>query len=147
MGSDSDSVVIIQRAFRKWFYRDAICCITHEKLNYPCFIYKSCGVCIFYDYLALNNYFNYSGNLVDPKTRNKYTQSEYSRFKKELKQHFPNEINHIPVEISDFGGIMLYTFSLIPEQHQPSGTINFRSLGFDEINFQLIDNQRLNFTI
>ncbi len=57
------SVLKIQRAFRKWFYRNAVCCISLEKVNYPCFIYKTSGVCIFYDYLALNKYFKTSNKI------------------------------------------------------------------------------------
>ncbi len=85
------SVLKIQRAFRKWFYRNAVCCISLEKVNYPCFIYKTSGVCIFYDYLTLNRYFKTSNKFIDPKTRNNYTKLEIERFKKELKSHFPEE--------------------------------------------------------
>jgi hypothetical protein len=94
-------VLKIQRAFRKWFYRNAICCISLEKVNYPCFIYKTSGVCIFYDYLSLNRYFKTSNKFIDPKTRNKYTEFEIKRFKKELKLHFPEEeVNYINQNIN-----------------------------------------------
>jgi hypothetical protein len=143
-----EPAVIIQRAFRKWFYRNAVCCITLEKLKYPCFMYKSFGVNIFYDYLALNRYFTLSGKYTDPKTRKKYTNKEIERFYKELSLHFPNEkpnnINHLvreslnylnthynyPVReiLYNLNNPYVYTFSLVPEEHQPSGTVNLDTL-------------------
>ena len=139
-----DPVVRIQRAFRKWFYRNAVCCITLEKLKYPCFMYKSFGVNIFYDYLALNKYFKVSGKYTDPKTRKKYTNQDIERFYKELSLHFPNEkpnnINHLvreslnylnthynyPVReiLNNLINPYVYSFSLVPEEHQPSGSVN-----------------------
>ena len=124
-----DPVVRIQRAFRKWFYRNAVCCITLEKLKYPCFMYKSFGVNIFYDYLALNKYFKVSGKYTDPKTRKKYTNQDIERFYKELSLHFPNEkpnnINHLVRESLNYLNTpYVYSFSLVPEEHQPSGSVN-----------------------
>ena len=147
-----NSAIKIQRAFRKWFYRNAICCISLEKVNYPCFIYKTSGVCIFYDYLALNKYFKTSNKFIDPKTRNNYTKLEIERFKKELKSHFPEEevnyrtpdfqlyFNHpirelllltllsnnssLPIN----GNLPINDNLSIP--HQPSGTINLDNLRF-----------------
>ena len=124
-----EPVIIIQRAFRKWFYRNSVCCITLEKLKYPCFMYKSFGVNIFYDYLALNRYFKVSGKYTDPKTRKKYTNQDIERFYKELSLHFPNEkpnnINHLVRESLNYLNTpYVYSFSLVPEEHQPSGSVN-----------------------
>lgn len=124
-----EPIVRIQRAFRKWFYRNAVCCITLEKLKYPCFMYKSFGVNIFYDYLALNKYFKVSGKYTDPKTRKKYTNQDIERFYKELSLHFPNEkpnnINHLVRESLNYLNTpYVYSFSLVPEEHQPSGSVN-----------------------
>ncbi len=128
-----DPVVRIQRAFRKWFYRNAVCCITLEKLKYPCFMYKSFGVNIFYDYLALNRYFKVSGKYTDPKTRKKYTNKDIERFYKESSLHFPNEkvekvekpnnnlkYNHPLREILNYLSR--------PEEYQPAGTVNFSTV-------------------
>jgi hypothetical protein len=136
-----NSAIKIQRAFRKWFYRNAICCISLEKVNYPCFIYKTSGVCIFYDYLALNKYFKTSNKFIDPKTRNNYTKLEIERFKKELKLHFPEEdinystpgnqksyFNHPIRELILLSNLPINNNLSIP--HQPSGTINLGDLRY-----------------
>ena len=89
-----DSVLKIQRCFRRWFYRNALCPISHEKMYHPCFIYKpdkTKSVCIFYDYISLNNYFHFSKKLVDPTTKLKYSNEDYNRFTKGLKKYFSNE--------------------------------------------------------
>ena len=117
-----DAAIKIQRAFRKWFYRNAICCVTLEKVQYPCFIYKTSGVCIFYNYIALHKYFKISGKFVDPKTRNKYSNLEIKRFKKELKMHFPNED------------------TTYYKEWQPSGTINVSIL--DIFSFTIVPSSR-----
>jgi hypothetical protein len=141
------SVLKIQRAFRKWFYRNAICCISLEKVNYPCFIYKTSGVCIFYDYLALNKYFKSSNKFIDPKTRNNYTKLEIERFKNELNSHFPEEevnyrtpgnqktyFNHPIGELilltllSNNGNLSINDNLSIP--NQPSGNINLGDLRY-----------------
>ena len=134
------SVLKIQRAFRKWFYCNAICCISLEKVNYPCFIYKTSGVCIFYDYLALNKYFKSSNKFIDPKTRNKYTELEIERFKKELKLHFPEEdVNYNKWKfLFNRGGVDILHPNILnfilDNQYllfQPSGTVNFVDLSIE----------------
>jgi hypothetical protein len=144
------AAVVIQYHYRKWFYRNAECCICYEKVRHPCFIYKTSGVCIFYNYIPLLNYFNTSGKFIDPKTRNEYTTSEIKRFKCGLGRYFPNKklrkktdparsryssetrrlhFNHPLQEL-------LYTFSN-PER-QPVGTVNMSS-GRDGAVLRLIE--------
>lgn len=130
------AAIVIQYYYRKWFYRGQECCISYEKVRHPCFIYKPkvSGVCIFYNYMSLLNYFNTSGKFIDPKTRNKYTTSEIERFKAGLGRYFPNKklrekclpssetrrlnFNHPLQEL-----LYMYTFSN-PELLQPVSTLN-----------------------
>ncbi len=107
------AAIVIQYRFRKWFYRNAECCISFEKVKFPCFIYQPKGsdVCIFYDYIYLKRYFDTSGKYIDPKTRNEYTPSEIERFYSQLEKYFPGE--KIKVE-EKFPGI--FGESIPPEE-------------------------------
>ena len=100
------AAVVIQYHYRKWFYRNAECCISYKKLRFPCFIYRTTtGKNLFYDFVSLNKYFTTSGNYIDPLTRNEYTPSEIERFHSQFEKYFPDEkIKKIKLE-ENFPGI------------------------------------------
>jgi hypothetical protein len=70
------AVKIIQRCYRRYFYRNAECSITLEKVNYPCFIYRSkFGKLFFYDLVSIVKYICKTGNTHDPMTREQYSDT------------------------------------------------------------------------
>ena len=86
------AVTIIQQKFRKNFYRNAMDSITLENVSYPCFIYRvKTGKVFFYDYSSIIRYIMKSGKVIDPNTRNIYTDTELIRLDTEAKFHFPNK--------------------------------------------------------
>jgi len=81
---------IIQRAYRQYFYRDSECSITLEKVEYPCFVYRTkFGKHFFYSYDAIIKYIMKTGDTRDPMTRNQYTDDELTRLDTSVKQHYP----------------------------------------------------------
>jgi len=82
----------IQKNFRKYFYKNAIDSITLENVTFPCFIYRvKTGKIFFYDYSSIIKYIMKSGKVIDPNTRNEYTDIELIRLDIEAKLHFPDK--------------------------------------------------------
>ncbi len=82
------AVKIIQRCYRKHFYRNAECSITLEKVKYPCFIYRSkFGKLFFYDLLSIVMYICKSGNTHDPMTREQYSDTTLNNLDISVKKH------------------------------------------------------------
>jgi len=83
---------IIQKNFRKHFYRNAVDNITLECISFPCFIYRvKSGKCFFYDYNSIIKYIMKSGKVIDPNTRNEYTDFDLIRLDTEAKFYFPDK--------------------------------------------------------
>jgi hypothetical protein len=83
---------IIQKQFRNHFYKNAVDSITLENVSYPCFIYRvKSGKVFFYDYSSIIKYIMKSGKVIDPNTRNEYTDNELIRLDNEAKLHFPDK--------------------------------------------------------
>ena len=81
---------IIQRNFRKYFYKNAEDSISLEHVEYPCFIYRTkFGKCFFYSYDTIIKYIMKTGDIRDPMTRNEYSDHELARLDSEAKHHFP----------------------------------------------------------
>jgi len=86
------AVESIQRTFRNHFYRNAVDSITLEDVKFPCFIYRvKTGQLFFYDYSSIIKYIMKSGKVIDPNTRNEYTDLELLRLDAEAKLHFPDK--------------------------------------------------------
>ena len=86
------AVKIIQQRFRKYFYSNAVDSITLENVSYPCFIYRvKTGKIFFYDYNSIIKYIMKSGKVIDPNTRNTYTDTELTRLDIEAKLYFPDK--------------------------------------------------------
>jgi hypothetical protein len=85
-------VIKIQKSFRNHFYKNAVDSITLDSVSYPCFIYRvKCGKIFFYDYSSIIKYIMKSGKVIDPNTRNEYTDTELQRLDTEAKMHFPDK--------------------------------------------------------
>jgi len=83
---------IIQKHFRNYFYKNAVDSISLENVSYPCFIYRvKTGKIFFYDYSSIIKYIMKSGKVIDPNTRNEYTDNELTRLDNEAKLHFPDK--------------------------------------------------------
>jgi hypothetical protein len=81
------AVKIIQRCYRKHFYRNADCSITLEKVNYPCFVYRSkYGKLFFYDLVSIVKYICKTGNTHDPMTREQYSDTTLNNLDNLVKQ-------------------------------------------------------------
>ena len=86
------AVESIQRTFRNYLYRNAVDNITLEDVKFPCFIYRvKTGQLFFYDYSSIIKYIMKSGKVIDPNTRNEYTDLELLRLDAEAKLHFPDK--------------------------------------------------------
>jgi len=86
------AVESIQRKYRNHFYRNAVDSITLEDVKFPCFIYRvKTGQLFFYDYSSIIKYIMKSGKVIDPNTRNEYTDLELLRLDTEAKLHFPDK--------------------------------------------------------
>jgi hypothetical protein len=82
---------IIQKEYRKHFYRDAECSITLEKVKYPCFVYRTkFGKLFFYDYQTIVKYISKTGNTHDPMTREQYSDSLLNRLDHSIKKFYPD---------------------------------------------------------
>jgi hypothetical protein len=82
---------LIQRIFRIHFYKNAVDHITLEKVEYPCFIFRTkIGKCFFYNYDSIIRYIMKTGNCSDPMTRIIYSDEILIRLDAEVKKHFPN---------------------------------------------------------
>lgn len=84
------SILLIQRSYRIHFYKNAEDCITMDKVNYPCFIYKTkFGKHHFYNYDSIIKYIMKSGDTRDPLTRTAYSDIDLTRLDSEVKKYFP----------------------------------------------------------
>ena len=85
------AVIILQKYFRYHFYKNATDHITLDKVEYPCFIFRTkIGKCYFYTYDSIIKYIMKTGNCVDPMTRIKYSDEDLIRLDSEAKRHFPD---------------------------------------------------------
>jgi hypothetical protein len=81
---------IIQRYFRKYFYKNAEDSISLEPVKFPCFIYRTkFGKCFFYNYESIIKYIMKTGDTRDPMTRNAYSDEDLTRLDNEVKHYFP----------------------------------------------------------
>jgi len=86
------AVKIIQKNFRNYFYRNAVDSITLDSVKFPCFIYRvKTGQLFFYEYSSIIKYIMKSGKVIDPNTRNEYTDTELLRLDTEAKKYFPDK--------------------------------------------------------
>ena len=86
------AVKMIIKNFRKHFYKNAVDNITLEPVTFPCFIYRvKCGKLFFYEYSSIIKYIMKTGKVVDPNTRNIYTDTELTRLDTQAKLHFPDK--------------------------------------------------------
>jgi hypothetical protein len=86
------ATLIIQKCFRNHFYKNAVDSITLDSVRFPCFIYRvKCGKIFFYGYDSIIKYIMKTGKVIDPNTRNEYTDTELQRLDTEAKIHFPNK--------------------------------------------------------
>ena len=82
---------IIQRNFRKYFYREATDHITLEPVGFPCFIYRTkSGKCYFYNHSSIIKYIMKTGNTRDPMTREQYSDNDLKRLDTEAKLYYPD---------------------------------------------------------
>ena len=67
------SVLKIQKYYREYFYKNAVDHITLDKIEYPCFIFKTkSGKMYFYSYESIIRYIMKTGDTRDPMTRTQY---------------------------------------------------------------------------
>jgi hypothetical protein len=86
------ATIIIQRCYRKYLYKNAVDSITLDEVSYPCFIYRvKTGKCFFYSYDSIIKYIMKSGKVVDPCTRNIYSDDDLIRLDTQAKKHFPEK--------------------------------------------------------
>jgi len=82
---------LIQKNFRIHLYKNAEDHITLEKVEYPCFIFRTkIGKCYFYNYDSIIKYIMKTGNCTDPMTRILYSDEQLIRLDSDVKKHFPN---------------------------------------------------------
>jgi len=85
------SVMKIQKEFRRHFYRNAIDHITLEKVEYPCFIFKTkSGKCYFYSYESIVKYIMKTADTRDPMTRTQYSDEILIRLDSDAKKYLPH---------------------------------------------------------
>ena len=85
-------VKIIQRCFRKYFYRNAIDHISLDPIAFPCFIYHTkFKINYFYSFDNLIKYIMKTGDTRDPMTRTGYTDAELIRLDTQAKMYFPEK--------------------------------------------------------
>lgn len=78
----------IQSSFRNYFYRNATDCITLEKVNYPCFVFKmKPGNFSFYSYHSIIENIIRTGDTRDPISRIQFSDDDLIRLDNEAKKH------------------------------------------------------------
>ena len=95
------SVKIIQNSYRNHFYRDAEDPITMEKVNYPCFIFRTKLKLFFYSYDTIIKNIMKTGNCRDPMTRIIYSDEDLNRLDTDVKRHFPNNVYKSTLKIKN----------------------------------------------
>ena len=84
------SVIKIQKYYRNYFYKNAVDHITLEKVEYPCFVFRTkCGKCYFYAYESIINYIMKTGDTRDPMTRTQYSDEVLTRLDSSAKLALP----------------------------------------------------------
>jgi len=84
------AVKIIQRTFRRHFYKNATDHISLEEVGYPCFVFRTKSKkCYFYSYESIIKYIMKTGDCRDPMTREPYSDETLQRLDLEVKTHFP----------------------------------------------------------
>jgi len=85
------AVITIQKYYRKHFYKNATDHITLEKVEYPCFIFRTkCCKNYFYSYDSIVKYIMKTGDTRDPMTRLQYSDEILIRLDSEIKRFLPN---------------------------------------------------------
>ena len=85
------AVKTIQQYYRSHFYKNATDHITLEKVEYPCFIFRTkIGKYFCYSYDSIIKYIMKTGDTRDPMTRIFYSDEDLSRLDSEVKYHFPD---------------------------------------------------------
>ena len=83
------SVVKIIRAFRNHFYKNAVDHITLDKVEYPCFIFKTkSGKIYFYSYESIIKYIMKTGDTRDPMTRTPYSDEILEKLDLDVKKYY-----------------------------------------------------------
>ena len=85
------SVLKIQKYYREYFYKNAVDHITLDKIEYPCFIFKTkSGKMYFYSYESIIRYIMKTGDTRDPMTRTQYPDELLERLDSSAKRFLPN---------------------------------------------------------
>ena len=85
-----NAVKIIQQYYRKHLYKNAVDHITLDKIEYPCFIFRTkYGKCYFYAYESIINYIMKTGDTRDPMTRTQYSDELLTSLDLAAKKHLP----------------------------------------------------------
>jgi len=80
-----ESILKIQKWFRKKLIKDNVCPITLEKVTYPCFCFcPTKDVFIYYNLNDLRSYLLSTGNFIDPKTRIEYSKKQLIEIGKDV---------------------------------------------------------------
>ena len=86
------SAIVIQKWYRKHFYRNAVDSITFETVSFPCFVFCILpGKFFFYAYDSIIRYIMKSGKTIDPCTRVVYPDNILERLDQAAKLHFPDK--------------------------------------------------------
>lgn len=81
---------MIQRSFRRYFYKSAVDHITLDPVGFPCFIYRTkSGRHYFYSHDSIIKYIMKTGNTHDPMTREQYRDEDLQRLDLEAKRFYP----------------------------------------------------------
>jgi hypothetical protein len=81
---------VIQRSFRRYFYKNAVDHITLDSVGFPCFIYRTkSGRHYFYNHDSIIKYIMKTGNTRDPMTREEYRDEDLQRLDLEAKRFYP----------------------------------------------------------
>jgi hypothetical protein len=82
------AVKVIQRCYRRHFYKNAVDHITLDPVTFPCFIYRTKSKkCYFYSYESIIKYIMKTGDCRDPMTRENYSDNDLLRLDSEAKIH------------------------------------------------------------
>ena len=82
---------VIQKYYRRHFYKNAVDHISLEKVYYPCFIFRTkSGKNYFYSYESIVKYIMKTGDTRDPMTRISYSDEILIRLDQDVKKYLPN---------------------------------------------------------
>jgi hypothetical protein len=81
---------LIQKCYRRHLYKNAIDHISLEKINYPCFIFRTkSGKNFYYSYESIVKYIMKTGDTRDPMTRIVYPDEVLIRLDSDVKKYLP----------------------------------------------------------